>query len=205
MELISRGAEAVIYRHGEKLIKERIRKGYRIEQLDEEIRKSRTKRECKLLLEARRAGAKVPRVFSCEPCKIVMEFISGEKIKEVFERVGEEERKKLACEIGKSVGKLHAHGICHGDLTPANMIFSGGEVYFIDFGLGFFSQRIEDFATDLSVFKEAVNATHPKHLNEIWNNFIRGYCSAFPHAQKVLAQLEKIEKRGRYVRRKEKE
>ena len=36
--------------------------------------------------------------------------------------------------------------------------------FFIDFGLGFHSNRIEDKAVDLHLIKEALEAKHPKNL-----------------------------------------
>ncbi len=200
METLSRGAEAIIYVDSGIVIKERVKKGYRIPELDEELRKTRTRREAKLLLEARRYGIPVPKIIEIEKFRIKMEYVSGKKLKYVFEECGEETRKKLAHELGELVGKLHAGGIVHGDLTTSNMILKDGEVYLIDFGLGFFSTRIEDFATDLLVFKESLRATHNKYLNEIWDNFIKGYLAEF-REKKVLEQMEKIEKRGRYVKR----
>jgi len=38
------------------------------------------------------------------------------------------------------------------------MIYKNGEVYFIDFGLGFISKKFEDKAVDIHVLKEALEA-----------------------------------------------
>ena len=59
--IIQRGAEAVLRLGTDgSLYKERLRKGYRIPELDEEIRKTRTRKEVGLLARARRAGVRTP-------------------------------------------------------------------------------------------------------------------------------------------------
>jgi len=203
MKIIKRGAEAILYLQDNHLVKERIKKSYRISELDIELRKNRTKREAKLLSEARRCGVKTPKIISVDEknYKIIMDFIDGERLKELLNKTSDENRKKLAEDIGKSVGLLHKHGIVHGDLTTSNMILKGEKIFFIDFGLGEFSKRIENLATDLSVLKEAFKSTHFKHLNLLWENFIKGYKQTNVKFKQVLDVLDKIEKRGRYVRR----
>ena len=49
MKIIRQAAEAIIYRHGNEVIKERIKKSYRIDDIDLKLRKSRTRKEAKLL------------------------------------------------------------------------------------------------------------------------------------------------------------
>ncbi len=133
--------------------------------------------------------------------KINMDFIDGNRLKEFFNETNEENKKKVAEELGKKVGLLHNHGIVHGDLTTSNMILKDNKIFFIDFGLGEFSRRIENQAVDLSVLKEAFKSTHFKHLNLLWENFIKGYKQTNDNFNKVLDTLNDIEKRGRYVKR----
>src|SRR3989304_4148451 len=196
MEIIKRGAEAVLYLENEKLIKERIKKGYRIEAIDNELRKNRTKKEARLISEARRIGINVPNIFEVKENKIAMEFIGGERLKDILN-----DNADLAAETGKSVGLMHANGLVHGDLTTSNMIFKDNKIYFIDFGLGDLSKRLEDLATDLSVFKEALKSTHFKFLELLWGSFIKGYKQTNPQADNVFKALDGIEKKGRYVKR----
>ncbi len=197
MQILQRGAEAILYKEDEALVKERISKGYRISKIDNKLRKQRTKGESKLLSEARRAGVSAPKVFDTDEFKIKMEFIDGTRIKELFNTSVD---LKIAEEIGKSVGLLHKHNIVHGDLTTSNMILKDN-VYFIDFGLGSQTKRIEDKATDLSVFKEAIKSTHFSNLDIIWESFNKGYKQTNTNSKEVLNILEKIEKRGRYIKR----
>ena len=208
MEIVARGAEAVLSKDeldGETvLVKERIKKGYRIEQIDNSLRKERTEHESKLLGEARRAGVNTPKVLDIDEknCKITMEWIEGQRLKEVFNSdISDKEIEKLAVMIGNAAGKLHYAGIVHGDLTTSNMILSEGKIFLIDFGLGFFSPKEEDYGTDLAVFKEAVKATHFKLLSLVWDSFIKGYRQTNPQADDALLALIAIEKRGRYMTR----
>lgn len=206
MEIIKRGAEAILYldkyEGRECLVKERIKKSYRIPQLDDGIRKDRTKSEAKLLAEARRAGVLTPSVLATDDFKIFMEYIRGERIKEYLNsKISDDERAKIALEIGKNVGKLHSAGIVHGDLTTSNMILKDNKIYFIDFGLGELTRRTENIATDLSVLEEAFKSTHFRHLNILWDNFIKGYKLTNDQHAAVLKALDAVRLRGRYVKR----
>jgi len=201
--MIARGAEAILYRKNGILIKERIRKSYRIEQIDLKLRKERTNLEAKLLSSARRAGVLTPKVIEVDNrrFKITMEFLKGNRVKELLGELSKSQVAKLCYEIGKYVGKLHSVGIIHGDLTTSNMIVSNGKLYFIDFGLGFFSRKIEDQGTDLHLLYEAIKSTHYKLLNVCWKNIKKGYKEEYKNADKVFKKIEEIEKRGRYVKR----
>ena len=204
MEIISRGAEAVIYKTGNKIIKERVRKGYRILKLDEDLRKKRTRLEVRIMNEAKRAGAEVPSCRELDENKIEMDFIEGDIIKNILDKKNSSRIGKL---IGAEIGKLHSSGIIHGDLTTSNMILSSDEskkrIFFIDFGLGFRSQRTEDKAIDLYVLKETITATHNSVEGLFWKAVEDGYKNAFEDWQKVIKTLLEIEKRGRYRRRSE--
>lgn len=200
-EIVGRGAEAILYRDGDKLVKERIKKGYRIKELDEKLRKRRTKREAKILSKARRVGVPTPLVISVEDYKIVMEFIEGKRLKELLNSLTSEERKEIAREIGILIGRLHTAGIIHGDLTTSNMILRKGEIYFIDFGLAFHSTSVEDRAVDLHLLHQAYQSTHFDYLEELWESTIEGYRETFEDWESVLRRLEQIRKRGRYAKR----
>lgn len=206
-KIIARGAEAVLYRERfdsqDALVKERIKKSYRLPEIDSELRLQRTRREARLLSEARRCGAVTPKVFFVDEkgCKIIMEFVEGKRLKEFFNEAQEKEAEGIAESVGKQIGILHSSNIVHGDLTTSNMILSEGKIYFIDFGLGEFSQRAEDFATDLSVLKEAIKSTHFRRLELLWNSIMKGYKSANTNSESVLKRMEEIEKRGRYSKR----
>ena len=56
-KVLQQGAEAVILLSGDSVIKRRVRKRYRLPEIDEEIRKLRTRSEGKLLA---KAGKEIP-------------------------------------------------------------------------------------------------------------------------------------------------
>jgi len=203
MKIIKRGAEAVLYLEDNHLVKERIKKSYRLPQIDEKLRKIRTRKEARLLSESKRVGVEAPNIISIKEneFKVLMEFINGKRLKEFLNETDDKSRTETAEEIGKSVGLFHKNGIIHGDLTTSNMILKDEKVYFIDFGLGDFSERIENQAVDLSVLKEAFKSTHFKYLDLLWESFIKGYKQTNNNFNKVLDTLNDIEKRGRYVKR----
>jgi Kae1-associated kinase Bud32 len=60
MTIIKRGAEAVITIEDESVSKERVKKRYRVSELDDELRRGRTKKEAKLMALAKRAGVPTP-------------------------------------------------------------------------------------------------------------------------------------------------
>jgi len=70
---------------------------------------------------------------------IVMEFVSGETLRELLEPGNPWETDKaieLATEIIKGLGKIHESGIVHRDLKPENIkITTDGKVKILDYGL----------------------------------------------------------------------
>jgi|SRR3989338_5836223 len=71
-----------------------------------------------------------------------------------------------------------------------------GVLHFIDFGLGFISNRIEDKAVDLHLIKQALEAKHFTIHKECEKIILKNYNSK--DKIKVLEQLKKVESRGRY-------
>lgn len=204
MQLIAKGAEANLYLDfkGKKLIKERIKKDYRIPELDEKLRKSRTKREGKILSKVK-SVVSVPKVINVDLEKFIieMEFLSGRLIKNVFEDENDGEKvEEISRKIGFSIAKLHLKSIIHNDLTTSNMLLKDEKIFFIDFGLGIHSTRIEDKAMDLVVLKKALMASHPKKFPKIWEGILRGYeKGAKKDYDEITKRIQKIEKRARYT------
>jgi TP53 regulating kinase-like protein len=201
MKIICRGAESIIYFDKFKgqnvLVKERIKKSYRISVLDERIRKERTRREEKLLTSARRADVQVPRIWKVTKYKIIMEAVKGERVKDILNRLPKKDRLNICKQIGESIARLHSAGIIHGDLTTSNIIWTN-KLYFIDFGLGKISSKTEDQAVDFYLLYEALKSTHFKHLNENWQNILNAYKQKYSKAKQVLKRIKKIKKRRRY-------
>jgi len=198
--LIGKGAEAdikkSIYLDWDVVIKERIKKGYRIEELDKLIRTRRTVREGRFLSSIKNFGIPAPYVFDVDKDKgtIVMSYIHGKLAKDVIEEGG------LDCcyDIGKIIAKLHENNIIHNDLTTSNFIVDGKRTYIIDFGLGKFSDLIEDKAIDLIVLKKAILTTHYNKFKEVWEKIIEGY-KTYKQWEEVINYMGEVEKRARYI------
>ncbi len=196
---IAQGAEAVIFRDGDKIIKERLSKGYRIPEIDESLRKFRTRRESKILQRLIEIDFPAPHLVSfCDKRRsITMDFLPGEKLRDVLEKG--DEYQGLAKELGMKVGKLHAQNIVHGDLTTSNMLVAPEtrELSFIDFGLSVFSDKIEDKAVDLFLLDRALESKHYQLYPEIFEQILEGYKESYPEAEKVLDRFNAVMKRGR--------
>lgn len=193
MELIAQGAEAKLYKEGKVLIKERIKKSYRIKEIDGKLRKSRTNREAKILEKLTKINFPAPKLIRVENEKIEMDFIEGEKIRDILEK---SDYLALCKEVGKKIAIMHNNGIIHGDLTTSNMILKD-EVYFIDFGLSFFSERFEDKAVDLHLFRQAVESKHYTIWEKCFKAFIDEYKKNAKDSKEIIDRLNAVEKRGK--------
>jgi len=202
-KIIGRGAEAILYLDKGNLIKKRIKKGYRHDDLDFKIRKSCTRREYRLMSKAIMI-VNVPKIFDfCDAdMRIVMEFIDGEVIRDVLDGFDKVKRNKLCNKLGGNVALLHNKGIIHGDLTTSNFILKGGKIYFIDFGLGFFSHKLEDKAVDLHLLRQALESKHYKHFEESFKEVLKGYRKESDDFKGIIERFDAVEKRGRYKRKK---
>ena len=191
--IIQQGAEAVIILEDNSIIKRRVKKSYRLPELDERIRKSRTRSEAKILRKAALI-INVPKVIQVDDKKmnIELEHISGVKVRDLLDQDDEKLKRKVCRELGKSIKKLHQNDIIHGDLTTSNMIWND-KLYLIDFGLGKISIRVEDMAVDIHLLKECFKSKHHVHWVTYWNEFKKAY-----NLEEVFAQLERVEARARY-------
>lgn len=202
MKIIARGAEAIIEQEGDKIIKKRIKKGYRISEIDEKLRKLRTRQESRLL-EKVSSVIRVPKVIKVDEKtkEVIMQFIQGQKLAEHLNSYPLEKQKIVCRKIGEEVAKFHDIDIIHGDLTTSNMILTkecGNDVvYFIDFGLGFKSSRLEDKAVDIHLLKQALEAKHYMNWQILFKELLEGYKTS-KTSEPVVKQLKKVEARGRY-------
>ncbi|MFH0978362.1 MAG: KEOPS complex kinase/ATPase Bud32 [Candidatus Woesearchaeota archaeon] len=197
-KIIGRGAEAIIY-HDKDVVKERVKKGYRIQEIDNRLRRFRTNREAKVIGRLQRIGFPSPKLINNdEKQTLVMEYIPGEKVRDLLEK---SDYHKISQEIGRKIAIVHNNGIIHGDLTTSNMIMHT-EVYFIDFGLSFFSEKVEDKAVDLHLFKQALESKHYTICNECFNAALKAYEKDAKQSAEILKRLEIVEKRGRYKHKK---
>ncbi len=206
--LVKKGAEANLYLeewHNRKVImKRRLPKQYRIQELDKQIRSQRTVHEPNLIHKAKEAGVPTPTIFMVDlaEANIIMEFVSGKQIKQVLDDVSSEERLRLSRHIGQLIGRLHNHGIIHGDLTTSNMILTSyGKVVFVDFGLSERSMELETKGVDLHLMRRAFQSTHYRYARECFEAVMDGYSEVVgaKEAKNVLEKISEIERRGRYV------
>jgi len=218
-QIIGRGAEATLTRKNNILTKDRIKKGYRHELLDKNLRFKRTRHEARIIEKASKL-IPVPKIMNVGEEKIEMEFIEGKKLSEFLDIAKEQEQIEICRQIGNNISKLHENNIIHGDLTTSNMIWSEvsqkdkaqntnlkrtnsskriehtKKLYFIDFGLSFHSMRLEDKAVDLHLLKQALESKHFKNYDFLLKHCLLNY--KWKDSPQVLKQLEKVESRGRY-------
>ena len=204
-KIIQKGAEANILLSGrlrEKpfIIKDRVKKSYRIPELDIKIRARRTRSEAKLLEKASKIINSPTPFFQPSiknSSKLKMPFIDGKKLSDYLDKFPLKKQKKVCKLIGESTAKLHNADIIHGDLTTSNMILKDNKIYFIDFGLGFISHKFEDKAVDIHLLKQALEAKHFKNWGILFREVLKGY-SKSKDSEIVLERLKAVEKRGRY-------
>jgi TP53 regulating kinase-like protein len=207
-KLIKKGAEASLYLadwQGKRVvIKERLPKKYRPAELDEKIRGYRTAHEPQLMHEAKKAGVPTPAIFlvDIKNAAITMEFVEGKQVKQLLGSISKKERQELCFKIGGLIGKMHKHGLIHGDLTTSNMILDvEGKIFLVDFGLGEKNAELEVRGVDLHLMKRALQSTHYQFAEECFKSVMRGYSAVFGAEEtgKVLEKIVEIERRGRYV------
>lgn len=189
--IIASGAEAVIALEGNTIIKTRIEKRYRLKEIDENIRRERTKTEAKLISEARRCGVPTPIIRDVTDFEIRMEYIEGTALKNIV-------NPSLSERTGELIGRLHTCGIIHGDLTTSNIILKNERLYLIDFGLAHLDKTLEARGVDIHVLFQTFESTHENH-EELIEAFKKGYAKTFQKAEEVLERVKEIESRGRYA------
>ncbi|MCI4340243.1 MAG: Kae1-associated serine/threonine protein kinase [Thermoplasmata archaeon] len=207
---VARGAEASIRRVDwlgfAAILKERDSKAYRPKALDERLRKERTRNEARLLVDARRAGVRTPTVYDVDLAKgrLIMEELTGPTLKELLERHSADPAPLEAPlrSFGRALGRLHAGGISHGDLTSSNVLFPdgpGGPPAFIDLSMGAKGAGLEELGIDLHLVEEDLKALHPAG-ERLLETFFAGYAEGNPNGQKdVRARGKEIRGRVRYA------
>lgn len=206
--LLRKGAEANLVLdtwYGIKVIKKiRIPKLYRHPQLDINLRRQRTIREVQMIHYAKNAGVRTPIIFSIDitQAMIIMEYISGTRMKDSLIHLNPIKTKQLCIQLGKIIGILHDHGIIHGDLTTSNIIIDPSEnLILIDFGLAEHSIEIEKKGIDLHLLKRALDSTHFQNTEKYFSLIIQGYTSIIGQqtALQVQKRVDEIAQRGRYT------
>ena len=203
MKILKKGAEADVYIsswNGKKsVLKIRKEKKYRNSSLDTRIRKQRTIREAQIISHVKSFGISTPLIYfvNYKNFSIYMQYVKGKLIRDMDEK----SIPKTCLQIGMIVGTLHQNGIMHGDLTTSNFILTSKHLFLIDFGLANRTEKPDDHAIDLRLFKEILNSAHANVMKKSWKNFITGYEKSVgkKHCKKILELVSVIESRGRYA------
>ncbi|MEF8780224.1 MAG: bifunctional N(6)-L-threonylcarbamoyladenine synthase/serine/threonine protein kinase [Haloferacaceae archaeon] len=185
-----RGAEAVVELAGDRVLKRRVEKSYRHPELDRTLRTTRTRREARLTGDARRAGVPTPLVYDVDvpEATLTLQFV-GEA--DLAERLDADRCRR----VGEHLARLHGAGFVHGDPTTRNVRVDDERTYLIDFGLGYYTDHVEDYAMDLHVFEGSVAGTAPD-AETLVESFEDGYREV--GEERVLDRLRTVEGRGRY-------
>jgi Kae1-associated kinase Bud32 len=191
-EQLPQGAEAILTRDGDSIIKARPVKRYRHPTLDHEIRTRRTAHEARILERAKKAGVPVPAVTVLDETTLSLSRAQGVEVKAVLDA-----DPLLAHQIGRDIARMHDAGIIHGDLTTSNMFANGHDITIIDFGLAFHSTRDEDKAVDLHVFHQSLKAKHHRVEPLAYRHFLKGYRDTSAAGDAVIKRLRVVEARGR--------
>lgn len=186
-KMISQGAEAKIFLTENNTIKKvRVKKNYRIKEIDDTLIKTRNKREKKIY---DRLPVSHPKLIDSGDDFIEMEYIDGKVLKDVFDI-------KYCKKIGEMIAQMHDADIIHGDLTTSNIILKEGVIYFIDFGLSVFSKKIEDRAVDLHLLYRSLESKHHHLYEEAFKEILKGYNKS-KDFKETMIRFDEVEKRGR--------
>ncbi|MGI0130766.1 MAG: KEOPS complex kinase/ATPase Bud32 [Thermoplasmata archaeon] len=207
---VTRGAEAslrvVEWMGLPALLKEREVKSYRAKALDDRLRRERTRTEARLLVDARKLGIRTPIVYDIDLAKhrLVLEQLAGRTLREMLEdsSILPEALAGAVRSFGEGLGRLHAGGISHGDLTSSNVLFPEGPAgapAFLDLSMGSRSPGLEELGIDLHLVEEDLKALHPK-AETLVRAFFDGYTAGNPSGAKdVRARAKAIRGRVRYA------
>lgn len=206
-KLIKKGAEADLYLgnwYGKKAVfKIRKPKPYINPELDNFLRERRTLREALFLTSVKEIGVPAPLVYfvDVKNAEIVMQYLNGKVLRNILLSSINMKEKLMLCEqVGRILATLHKNSIIHGDPTTSNFILVDKKLAIIDFGLAFYSKRIEDMAVDIHLVKEIMSSVHSNIFEKAFEFLIKGYSYLKEEFEKVMNNVEDVERRGRYAR-----
>ncbi|MFC3477499.1 bifunctional N(6)-L-threonylcarbamoyladenine synthase/serine/threonine protein kinase [Halobacterium litoreum] len=194
---VIRGAEATVTFEDDRVVKSRAPKTYRHAELDARLRRDRTVLEARLTSDARSAGVPTPLVWDVDvpESTLVFQFVGDSDLRDAL-------TESRVRDVGRHLAAIHDAGFVHGDPTTRNVRVSDASrergddrTFLIDFGLGYYTDDVEDYAMDCHVFEQSLAGTADDAA---------GLAAAFEDAYRdvgdpdVLDQLREIEGRGRY-------
>lgn len=210
--LLFQGAESRVYRgvfHSKPaILKERFKKTYRLDELDQKLTKERIRSELKAY---QKIEKKCPdlfqnmcRVLHSDERNIVFTKLTDTiSVKEYFDQSSEEAINEMLKKMGEVVAQIHLCGVIHGDLTTSNFLVKqqhkqldslmDNVVIPIDFGLSSGLVNVENQAVDLYVLERAIQSTNPK-IN--FNHLLDSYQKKM-ETDKINKKLDQVRMRGR--------
>jgi N6-L-threonylcarbamoyladenine synthase/protein kinase Bud32 len=194
MRKLSEGAESRIYQVRvfgiDGIMKRRAKKGYRIREIDDNLRVQRTKKEARIMSFVLSYGIRAPTPLLVDKYDILMSRVHGSNLNDLLD--SKADFGKIFSVLGNYAAILHNNNIVHGDYTPANMmVCKNGQVYLIDFGLSEMANSINEKALDLLLMKRSVSKAY-------FHKLVDSYKVKCKDSGTILKRLERIEKMGRY-------
>ncbi|ELZ04177.1 bifunctional N(6)-L-threonylcarbamoyladenine synthase/serine/threonine protein kinase [Natrialba aegyptia] len=192
-----RGAEALVDLDPAtgRVRKRRKPKTYRHPTLDDRLRRERTTLEARLTNLARREGVPTPVLSDVDPleARLELEFVGAADLRDELDS---DRRVAYVRDVGRHLARLHEAGFVHGDPTTRNVRVNADRTYLIDFGLGYHTDHVEDYAMDLHVFDQSLvgTADDPEPLRDAVREGYRDVGD-----ERVLERLRDVEGRGRYT------
>ena len=184
------GAESQVRFDDDRVHKRRHERAYRHPELDERLRRERTRTEARLTSQARRAGVPTPvlRDVDTAEAELTLQHVGRGDLRDAIT----EQRVRT---VARHLAAVHRAGLVHGDPTTRNVRVDGDTTFLIDFGLGYHSDDPEDYAMDLHVLGQSLSGTDDdaEHLRAA---VVDSYRDAGDSC--VVGKLREIEERGRY-------
>jgi len=206
METIALGAESIIYkvRRWDRplILKWRQTKPYLFRDIDSQLNRLRTGRECKMLTMARTLGVPTPAVYSVDLVNhtILMDYIEGTQFKQIVDTLSSTRLSQLCHLFGRLIAFLHRGDIVHGDPTTSNLIVDDDfRLWMVDFGLSEMNATVEMKGVDLHLLRRALETTHWDLEDIMLKATLEGYTQTLEEdANDILSRMNEIRERGRY-------
>ncbi len=206
LETLALGAESIIYKinrwNRQLVLKWRQTKPYLLKDIDMQLNKTRTSRECKMLTIARTLGVPTPSVYSVDLTNhtILMDYIEGTQFKQMANTLSSDMLKKLCHQFGHLIALLHRGDVVHGDPTTSNLIVdSKSNLWLVDFGLSEMNATIEMKGVDLHLIRRALETTHWDLEEIMLDAVLTGYRETLgDEANDIISRMCEIRERGRY-------
>ena len=170
------------------------------------MRRERTRNEARLLVDARRLGVRTPLLYDIDlpRHRLILEELPGPTLRQLLEdpALPHESLVTAVRAFGRALGRLHAGGVAHGDLTSSNVLFPDGPEgapALLDLSMGTRSPGVEELGIDLHLAEEDLKALHAKAEGLI-RAFHEGYAEGNPAGEKdVRTRARVIRGRVRYA------